>query len=262
MSAPKTVQGVAVTPIMLKNKEYVSVAERSRAAHESPDYTPGYQIIDERFFELNDRYFVTVTIEVKGYRHMGTSEIKFKADPKSADGTNPIECAETSAVGRALGFAGFGAVDSIASADEMRRVAPATPASQSTSKPARASTTVPTLLKGPSLDEVMASLKLRCEDLGVSGATLHAYCKAHQFKAGDLGHMTVLLDRLALHGIQTELQAMEWAGADHLAAVRSLMAQNNLSDYAALMEAVARNREDWQAALDEAITSERKEAMA
>ena len=33
--------------------------------------------------------------------------------------TSPYEIAETSAIGRALGFAGYGSVDSIASADEM-----------------------------------------------------------------------------------------------------------------------------------------------
>ncbi len=38
---------------------------------------------------------------------------------KTIEKMSPYEVAETSAVGRALGFAGFGAVDSIASADEM-----------------------------------------------------------------------------------------------------------------------------------------------
>ncbi len=40
---------------------------------------------------------------------------------KTIEKMSPYEVAETSAVGRALGFAGFGSVDSIASADEMNK---------------------------------------------------------------------------------------------------------------------------------------------
>jgi hypothetical protein len=42
----------------------------------------------------------------------------------SADATDPFAVAETSAVGRALGFAGWGSVESICSADELLRVQP------------------------------------------------------------------------------------------------------------------------------------------
>ena len=54
-----------------------------------------------------------------GKRYIGTSEIKFDALPKTADGTNPVSCAETSATGRALGMAGLGSVESIASAEDV-----------------------------------------------------------------------------------------------------------------------------------------------
>jgi len=115
------VQGVDVTPIRLGKNEYITVADRSRVAHETTDeHKMGYQIIDERFFDLKGRYFVTVTIQVDDKRFMGTSEIRFDAT-SGADKTSPIECAETSAVGRALGFAGFGVLDGIASYDEVKR---------------------------------------------------------------------------------------------------------------------------------------------
>lgn len=45
--------------------------------------------------------------------------VKLNARPGSADATDPWACAETSAIGRALGFANMGVVESIASADEV-----------------------------------------------------------------------------------------------------------------------------------------------
>jgi hypothetical protein len=56
----------------------------------------------------------------------------------SVEGQAPLEVAETSAVGRALGFAGFGSTDDIASADEMQattRPAPKPPARRAPPKP-------------------------------------------------------------------------------------------------------------------------------
>jgi hypothetical protein len=45
--------------------------------------------------------------------------VKLNARPGSADATDPWACAETSAIGRALGFANMGVVEGIASADEV-----------------------------------------------------------------------------------------------------------------------------------------------
>jgi hypothetical protein len=73
-------------------------------------------------FSIGERWFYRVALLVgEGRQFIGTAEIKFNAPPNSADGKSPIECAETSAVGRALGFAGFGVIEGIASADEMQR---------------------------------------------------------------------------------------------------------------------------------------------
>lgn len=49
---------------------------------------------------------------------------------KTIEKQSPYEVAETSAVGRALGFAGFGSVDSIASADEMKKAGVGQPSSE------------------------------------------------------------------------------------------------------------------------------------
>lgn len=121
----KTVHGKAVATVKMQGgKDYVTVAERSRFAHETFGEGDmfGYDIIAREFITLGDRYFMSVTIQIQGHTYVGTSEIRLNnAPPKSADEKAPMECAETSAVGRALGFAGIGVLDSIASADEIQR---------------------------------------------------------------------------------------------------------------------------------------------
>jgi len=131
-----TVQGTAVKPIKLQGNDYVIVADRVHAVLEAEEIKLNYSIIDEKYFELDGRHFITVTIKIytdtmESRTFMGTSEIKFhNAAPKSADEKSPIECAETSAIGRALGFAGFGLIDSIATDDEIARARNTVPATQ------------------------------------------------------------------------------------------------------------------------------------
>lgn len=130
----KTTQGQQVKTVKISGQDYVTVAERSRVAHEiGNDLDIGYCIVDERWFEMAGRWFVTVTIRVNDQPFQGTAEVKFNAT-KGADKDAPAECAETSAVGRALGFAGIGALDSIASADEVMRSTEATAENASTTR--------------------------------------------------------------------------------------------------------------------------------
>jgi hypothetical protein len=119
--------------IKLHGKEYVEVKDRVAEAHAED----GYSMLKETTFELGGRIYVQVTIDVKGKMYIGTAECKFNANPKTPDGQSPFECGETSALGRALGFAGYGAVESIASADEVARneqpaIAPLQPTSEIT----------------------------------------------------------------------------------------------------------------------------------
>jgi|GEM_PF-4621654 len=138
----KTVQGQKVATVKISGKDYVAVTERIRVINEiGDDYQAGYEITGERWFEMLGRWFVTVSIRtVQGQVFHGTSEVKFNAPEKSADGMAPAECAETSAVGRALGLAGIGVLDSIASADEMQR------STENTTATASAETTQQTIL--------------------------------------------------------------------------------------------------------------------
>lgn len=111
-----------VQTINFKGKPYVQVAERVRLVHEQKRE---FEVLDSTFQEIAGRVLCKVVIMVDGKRYTGSAEAKIhNAIPKSADDTNPLECAETSALGRALAFAGLGTVDGIASYDEVARGVP------------------------------------------------------------------------------------------------------------------------------------------
>lgn len=103
--------------IKLHGKEYIEVKDRVQAAHAEESYS----MLSEETFSMGGREYVRVYIDVKGKQYIGTAECKFGANPKTPDGMSPFECGETSALGRALGFAGYGIVESIASGDEVAR---------------------------------------------------------------------------------------------------------------------------------------------
>lgn len=105
--------------IIIRGKQYVTVAERVTAAHEA---NAGFAILSSDVLAMGaDRLYVKVAIQFDGRRFIGMAEVKLNARAGTPDGDNPLECAETSAIGRALGFAGLGSVEGIASSDEMRR---------------------------------------------------------------------------------------------------------------------------------------------
>ena len=91
-------------PIQIKGKPYYKVDERMMLA----DNDAGFSMLSSEIFECKGRYFYKMIIEVKGKPFIGTAEVRFDAHPSSADGMAPVECAETSALGRALRFAGYG----------------------------------------------------------------------------------------------------------------------------------------------------------
>lgn|SRR5260221_2025546 len=103
--------------VMIRGKAYTTVAGRVAEAHAAG----GFSMLGSSPLQVGDRHFVRVEIAVGELHFIGTSEIKFSAKPGTADGDSPYECAETSALGRALGFAGFGSAESIASANEIAR---------------------------------------------------------------------------------------------------------------------------------------------
>lgn len=104
--------------INIKGKEYVPVVERVKEL---------YVLFPETFIEINtdatyegDRVSVKATVTIGSYGSFtGHSQATYG---KGMMGDVALEVAETSAIGRALGFANIGLVDGIASADEMRKV--------------------------------------------------------------------------------------------------------------------------------------------
>lgn len=99
--------------IKIHGKEYITVAERVQAAHDDEDLVS----ITTEVIQHEPVVVMRATVTFKNNQvYTGTSS----ANPnKAIEKSNPYEVAETSAVGRALGFAGYGIVESIASADEM-----------------------------------------------------------------------------------------------------------------------------------------------
>lgn len=102
--------------ISIKGREYVPVVERVKEFH--IQYPKGW--IDTADTTEGERVKVVATVHLgDGRSFMGHSQSTYG---KGMMGDVALEVAETSAIGRALGFANIGLLDGIASADEMRKV--------------------------------------------------------------------------------------------------------------------------------------------
>lgn len=107
--------------ILIKGKEYVPVVERVKEFHKiNKNCSINTEIV--RFDEERISVKATVTM-----RDEDNNEVVFTGHSQAVYGNGmmgdvALEIAETSAVGRALGFAGIGLIDGIATADEMRKV--------------------------------------------------------------------------------------------------------------------------------------------
>lgn len=107
--------------ILIKGKEYTPVVERVKEAHKlykdlsiNTEITWGGDGTSD-----TQRVSVKATVEFDGRKFTGHSQAVYG---KGMMGDVALEIAETSAIGRALGFANIGLIDGIASADEMRKV--------------------------------------------------------------------------------------------------------------------------------------------
>jgi len=109
-------------PVNLRGKAYATVQERLAAAHGDTAQPAGIRSIETEIVATAPLLIVRAIVTFEdGRRFTGLSEAKLDAAANSADGTNPVECGETSAVGRALAFAGYyGSDQGIAGAEEMR----------------------------------------------------------------------------------------------------------------------------------------------
>lgn len=101
--------------IEIKGKSYVPVVERVKEAHlQDKDLEIETDIVGIE----STRVTIKATVTFKGKKFTGHSQAEWG---KGMMGAVALEVAETSAIGRALGFANIGLIDGIASADEMRK---------------------------------------------------------------------------------------------------------------------------------------------
>lgn len=107
-----------VKTINIKGKEYVPVSERVKEFHEQVSENESYQITTEIISNTDKMVVVKALVEIDGKTFTGHSQAEWGVGMM---GKVALEVAETSAIGRALGFAGFGIVDGIASADEINK---------------------------------------------------------------------------------------------------------------------------------------------
>lgn len=126
--------------ILIKNKEYVPVVERVKEFHR---LYPLGEISTEIIGDGIGRIVIKATIKIPAVAKITQLDKQLKETEKEYIKEMPPRCftghsqaewgkgmmgdvaleiAETSAIGRALGFANIGLLDGIASADEMRKV--------------------------------------------------------------------------------------------------------------------------------------------
>ncbi len=99
----QVVQGVQT--LLYPDGPYIEVAERIRILHKL-----GKDFCLQRAETLLVRnlWIYRVVLTVDGHQYIGDAEIHFGAPKETPDGTNPVTCGQTSAIGDALSFAGYG----------------------------------------------------------------------------------------------------------------------------------------------------------
>jgi hypothetical protein len=100
-------------PVDIHGKKYYTVAERLAEAR---THIKG---ITTEVLQHTPMVVIKATVTLADEVYTGISGANIS---KSIEKASPYEVAETSAVGRALGFAGYGATESIASAEEMNKI--------------------------------------------------------------------------------------------------------------------------------------------
>lgn len=102
--------------VPVKGKDYVQVNERVKAFR---SVCPGGVIETEMVYYTGGRVMFKATVKYQDDRILATGYAEEKEGSTMINKTSFIENCETSAVGRALGFAGIGIDGSMASAEEV-----------------------------------------------------------------------------------------------------------------------------------------------
>jgi hypothetical protein len=107
-----------MSPVQIHGNTYITVAERVQALHDATE--KGDRIAIVTGIHSEDETQVTCFARVETTKGTFHGHARSSKANRSIEGQSPLEVAETSAIGRALGFAGFGLVEGIATADEVR----------------------------------------------------------------------------------------------------------------------------------------------
>ncbi len=101
--------------VQIHGKDYMTVAKRIELGHEEK----ALESVETEVLSHNP-VVIKAKVTIRGKVFTGISSVNLDSS-RVIEKENPYEVAETSAVGRALGFAGYGVIEGIASADEMFR---------------------------------------------------------------------------------------------------------------------------------------------
>jgi hypothetical protein len=99
----RVIQGMHV--LLYQDGPYVEVAERIRILHK---LNKDFRIHRAETLFMRNWWIYRVTISIDAHQYIGDAEMYFGAPKETPDGTNPVTCGQTSAIGNALTFAGFG----------------------------------------------------------------------------------------------------------------------------------------------------------
>jgi hypothetical protein len=102
----------------IHGKPYMMVAGRVGLMHQEADKQGEDISIETDLAEFAGTYFCVAKVKIGRKQAVARASVHLNAE-SGPEVTSPYECAETSAVGRALGFLGYGDVSGIASADEV-----------------------------------------------------------------------------------------------------------------------------------------------
>jgi len=96
--------------------QYVTVAERVQLANQKQ-----MEVLESRITMVQEKWgYTQVTISLDGKKYIGTASFRLDLTGQRAQATCPLEDAETSALGRAIAFAGISSSRGIASLEEIQ----------------------------------------------------------------------------------------------------------------------------------------------
>lgn len=214
----RTVNGIAT--VVISGRDYVTVAERIRVLHE---LKKEFDVLESEPRQYGDRWVWRVVVRIDGHQYIGSAEVHTNAKAGSADATDCWAVAETSAIGRAIAFAGLGTVEGICSYEEVTRTQPQITVVESSAPqitiveqaPApQIPSPQPNPQQKPTIKATLSDKKQRCVTIWHEGKTKLGW-KAKEDMAA---YVSFALDRTVTEEMLTDLDDADYIKiAKHLA---------------------------------------------